>query len=55
MKAKLSPYQRIMRASEAGRGLWLTAEEVGRMSQDDAITALASNDDAAAEEDHGRG
>lgn len=46
-----TPYQRIVRAAKARRGVRLTAEEVREMSNDDAISKLASNDDEA--ERHG--
>lgn len=42
---KLTPYQRIMRAADAGRGLRLSAEEVLAMSNDSAIVDLSLNDD----------
>jgi hypothetical protein len=46
-----TPYQRIVRAAEAGRGVRLTAAETRAMSNDDAVSKLASNDDEA--ERHG--
>jgi hypothetical protein len=41
----LSPWQKIVRASEAHKGLRLTAEEVFRLSEDEAISTKAANDD----------
>ena len=46
MSTSLTPYQRIMRAAQAGRGVRLSAEDCWAMSRDDAISALAENDDA---------
>ncbi len=43
-RRQVTPYMRIMRAAEAGRGLRLTADEVAAMSIDDAISRLAQND-----------
>ncbi len=45
MKTPLTPYQRIMRAAESGRGVHLSPDEVWAMSQDDAIATVALNDD----------
>ena len=42
----LSPWQKIMRAAKAGRGLRLTAEEVVKLAHDDAIMTMAANEDA---------
>ncbi len=42
---KLSPYQRIMRASRRGIGLNLNSEEVFSLSMDVAIVDAAFNDD----------
>ena len=42
-----TPHQRIMRAAERGTGLRLSADEVGRLSQDGAIRQTAAGDDAA--------
>lgn len=42
---KLTPYQRIMRASKLGVGVRLSVEEVEQMSRDTAIEQLAINDD----------
>jgi hypothetical protein len=44
-RAALTPYQRIMRAAAAGRGVRLTAAECVQMSRDDAIATVAENDD----------
>jgi len=41
-----TPHQRIMRAAERGTGLRLSADEVGRLSQDGAIRQAAAGDDA---------
>lgn len=38
-------WQKIMNAAYAGRGLTLTAIEVGELSMDDAISHRADNDD----------
>ena len=40
-------HQRIMRAAERGTGLRLSADEIGRLSQDGAIETCAANDDRA--------
>jgi hypothetical protein len=45
VKRKLTPYQRIMRAVEAGRGVRLTFEEVLALSMDWAIEYRAALDD----------
>ncbi len=42
---KLTPWQRIVRAYEAGRGVHLSFEEVARLNMDDAIVTRAYNDD----------
>ena len=42
-----TPHQRIMRAAERGTGLRLSADEVRRLSRDDAIATCARNDDKA--------
>lgn len=47
----LSPYQRIMRAADKGRGVRLSAEDCRSMALDSAIVQLAENDDEAADED----
>lgn len=44
-KARLTPYQKIMRAAKLGRGVRLTADEVFEMSMDDAISTCALGDD----------
>lgn len=41
----MTPYQRIMRAAEKGRGVRLSADDVRRMAMDHAIVTLAENDD----------
>lgn len=48
---KPTPYQRIMRAAQAGRGVLLTPGEVLRMSCDDAISTVAWNDDEGGADD----
>jgi hypothetical protein len=40
-----TPYQRILRAAPAGRGVRLSADDVWRLAQDDAIRARAEIDD----------
>lgn len=45
MVRKLSPYQRIARSAKRGTGLRLTAREVAVLSIDDAIIAVAEEDD----------
>lgn len=47
MKPKLTPHQRIIRASERGTGIRLTEEEVWILSCDDAVASRAEWDDAA--------
>lgn len=44
-RRKLTPPQKIMRAARRGTGLRLSADEVWSMSRDEAIRALAENDD----------
>jgi GNAT superfamily N-acetyltransferase len=44
-KWKKTPWQRIIMASEDGRGIRLSADEVIELSMDDAIVTKASNDD----------
>jgi hypothetical protein len=51
MPNKLTPWQRIIRAAKAGRGLRLTADEIYMLSQDDAIEQRARNDDEGESED----
>lgn len=54
----LNPWQKIMRAAERGTGLRLTADEVWRLSKDDAIEQAATQDrdtDAALAIDKGKG
>lgn len=56
-KWKPSPWQRIMRAADRGRGLRLSAEEILQLSMDRAIQQVAENDDEEEilyheEEDH---
>lgn len=41
-----SPYRRIMRAAEQGKGLKLSADEVAELAQDTAIQSAAINDEA---------
>lgn len=43
-RAKLSPYERIMRAAYRGRGVRLSSEDVIKLSEDDAIETVALND-----------
>jgi hypothetical protein len=43
----LTPYQKIKRAAEAGRGVKLTATECWQLMQDDAIAQVAEADGAA--------
>jgi hypothetical protein len=38
---KLTPYQRIMRVAGRGQGVRLDAEEVSRLSCDDAVRRIA--------------
>lgn len=45
MSMPLTPYQRIMRAANEGRGIRLSALEVRQLSLDDAIQTVARNDD----------
>ncbi len=40
-----TPWQLIRDAADKGKGLRLTAHEVARLAQDDAIQHLAANDD----------
>lgn len=40
-----TPWQKIVRAAKAGRGLRLTADEVFKLFMDDAIETKATNDD----------
>lgn len=42
---KLTPWQRIMRNAERGIGVRLSAEDVYRLSRDDAIATRALLDD----------
>lgn len=42
---KKTPWQKIIKASEDGRGIRLTAEEVVALAGDDAIVTKALNDD----------
>lgn len=44
-RRRLSPYQRIVRASRTGRGVKLSPAECRQMSRDTAIEAVAQNDD----------
>ena len=39
--AKVNPYERILRAAQAGRGVRLTADEAWELAQDGAIQARA--------------
>lgn len=49
-RKKLSPYQRIMRAYENGRGLRLSFSEVHKLGLDHAIILRAALDDEGEEE-----
>ena len=40
-----TPWQKIVRAAKAGRGLRLTSEECFKLFMDDAIETKATNDD----------
>lgn len=42
---KLTPYQRIVRNAEQGRGVRLSADETSEMALDAAIWQLAQHDD----------
>lgn len=42
---KLTPHQRIVRASKRNTGCYLTAEDCHALSFDDAIITAARNDD----------
>lgn len=44
-RRRRSAYQRIVRCAELGMGVKLTANEVLRLSLDDAISTAAANDD----------
>jgi hypothetical protein len=44
--AKLGPWQRIVRAAGRGQGVRLNAEEVYRLSCDEAVRTKAEVDDA---------
>mgnify|MGYP000296510414 CR=1 FL=1 len=48
-RKKLTPYQRIMREAQRGRGVRLSADDVWALSFDDAISTRASHDDEADE------
>lgn len=43
-KAKLTPWQKIMRAAKRGTGLRLTADECSRLGMDGAIETRATLD-----------
>ncbi|UTU08085.1 hypothetical protein CcrC1_gp399 [Caulobacter phage C1] len=43
MSAKLSVYERIMKAAEKGVGIRLSAQDCEEMSMDDAIATAAFN------------
>lgn len=45
MAKRLSPYQRIMRASVAKKGVRLSAHEVAELARDHAIEEAAAEDD----------
>lgn len=45
VRTALTPWQKIIRAAKAGRGLRLSANEVSRLSFDDAIATVATYDD----------
>lgn len=47
---RLTPYQRIVRAAEKGRGVRLTVAEVFALSRDHAIYSRAEGDDEPARE-----
>lgn len=40
----MNPWQKIIRAAERGTGLRLTADEIQRLSMDDAIQQAATQD-----------
>lgn len=42
---RLSPYQRIVQAAKAGRGVRLSVDETAEIAQDDAIKQVAERDD----------
>jgi hypothetical protein len=44
-KTKLSPWQRIVKAYDQGKGVHLSFEDVSKLNQDDAITTRARLDD----------
>jgi hypothetical protein len=44
----LTPYQKIKRAADAGRGVKLSATECWQLMQDDAIAQVAEADELAA-------
>lgn len=48
--APLSPWQKITRAAKRGRGIRLSADEVWRLSMDDAISTVAEHDDQCDDE-----
>lgn len=44
-RKRLTPYQKIVRAGQYGRGLKLTGKEIAELNMDDAILTVARNDD----------
>lgn len=44
-RKNLTPWQRIMRATNRGTGLRLSADEIGQLSSDGAIETRAELDD----------
>lgn len=44
-RKKLTPYQRIVRASQRGTGIYLTPDECAQMATDTAILTVAQRDD----------
>lgn len=44
-RKRLTPYQRIIRAAQCGKGVRLSAAEVRDMSADHAIMQVAEHDD----------
>lgn len=53
MTKKLTPYQRIVRASERGAGVHLSAAEVRALAGDQAIITRSDGDDDREAEERG--